>query len=65
MAEENFLFSNLESILSKLDGTNAIENNNLSAILLNDDVNLTQSENCVILENTVDFIRGTGRFSRV
>ena len=64
MAEENFLFSNLEFILSKLDGTNAIENN-LSAILLNSDVNLTQSENCVILENTVDFLRSTGRFSRV
>ena len=28
-------------------------------------MNLTQSENCIILENTIDFIRGTGRFSRV
>ena len=60
-----FLFSNLEFIFSKLDGTNAIENSNLSAILLYGDVNLTQSENCIILENTIDFIRGTGRFSRV
>ena len=63
--QRQLLFSNLEFIFSKLDDTNAIENSNLSAILLYGDVNLTQSENCIILENTIDFIRGTGRFSRV
>ena len=63
--QRQLLFSNLEFIFSKLDGTNAIENSNLSAILLHGDVNLTQSENCIILENTIDFIRGTGRVSRV
>ena len=62
--QREILFSNIDLILSKLKNSNTAENS-LGQKLLYGDINLTTRENCIILKNTIEFIRGTRRFSRL
>ena len=58
------LFSYVNPIISKTNDSNLIGNLSKTQILLYGDDHLSSSENSYILKATIDFIRGTGRFSK-